>query len=90
MQFHESCLNVDNNTCFGCIGNLDQNDIQQTKVLSIDIDQTVEHIRTKKSQQRLYTFDLGFWFFSVIVSLIATSFNFSCSSFFSQSLFKLT
>jgi hypothetical protein len=20
MQFHESCLNVDNNTCFGCIG----------------------------------------------------------------------
>jgi fructose-specific phosphotransferase system component IIB len=42
MQFHESCLNVDNNTCFGCIGNLDQNDIQQTKVLSIDIDQTVE------------------------------------------------
>jgi hypothetical protein len=61
MQFHESCLNVDNNTCFGCIGNLDQNDIQQTKVLSIDIhfvDQTVEPIRTEKSQQRKENADI--------------------------------
>jgi hypothetical protein len=49
---------VDNNTCFGCIGNLDQNDIQQTKVLSIDIDQTVEPIRTEKSQQRKENADI--------------------------------
>jgi hypothetical protein len=58
MQFHESCLNVDNNTCFGCIGNLDQNDIQQTKVLSIDTDQTVEPIRMEKSQQRKENADI--------------------------------
>jgi len=51
MQFHESCLNMNNNTCFGCIGNLDQNDIQQNKVLSIDIDQSVEPSKTEKSQQ---------------------------------------
>jgi hypothetical protein len=49
---------VDNNTCFGCIGNLDQTDIQQTKVLSIDIDQTVEPSRTEKSQQRRENTDI--------------------------------
>lgn len=58
MQCHESCINKDNNTCFGCIGNLDQYGIQQNKSLSIDIDQSAEPSKMEKSQQQKENADI--------------------------------